>query len=159
MKKWQKLILLVSVIALVLTIDMITKIVTDGKTWSFLSPFLSIDSEYNYGVAFSFLSGETLLITILTIAMMLGLIVYSYFNLKKSAFSNISLALIIAGGIGNIIDRIAFGYVRDFLKFEFFTFPIFNVADMAVVIGVILFSIYIIFLESKDEKRLKGEKC
>ena len=71
----------------------------------------------------------------------------------------ISIALVISGGIGNMIDRVALGYVVDFLKFAFIDFPVFNIADSLVCVGaglLMLAMVLDIINESKEKK--KGEK-
>jgi signal peptidase II len=76
----------------------------------------------------------------------------------KSKTYSIGFGLILAGAIGNFVDRIAFGYVRDFIMFDFWkTFPIFNFADCCIVIGCILVCVYFLFLSS-DNKSEKVDK-
>ena len=67
-------------------------------------------------------------------------------SIKKQAYLRFSIILMIAGTIGNFIDRLIFNHVRDFLNFYIFTYdyPVFNVADMALVIGVGLIILYVI---------------
>ena len=79
---------------------------------------------------------------------------FMYRNRGKSKFSRVAYALIIGGAIGNLVDRLAFGYVRDFIQFQYFGltifgseyFAIFNFADSALCIGVVLFAVYYIFI-------------
>ena len=73
---------------------------------------------------------------------------------KKTIFYCVSLGLICGGAIGNLVDRIFLGYVRDFIKFSFFSFN-FNIADACLTIGVILFAVYLIFF---DDVFKKGNK-
>jgi signal peptidase II len=58
----------------------------------------------------------------------------------------------LSGAIGNLIDRALYGYVRDFIKLDFINFPIFNVADMALTIGAVVFSVYILFIYDTKKK-------
>jgi signal peptidase II len=75
----------------------------------------------------------------------------------KSKTYTIGFGLIIAGAIGNFIDRIMLGYVRDFIMFDFWhSFPIFNFADCCIVIGVVLVSIHYIFLSRKADNNGKN---
>lgn len=84
---------------------------------------------------------------------------------KERLLCRLPLALIIGGAIGNLYDRIFFGAVRDFIQVEYFgiklfgsyTFPTFNIADSALVIGIIVFMLYMIIYFSKDEK-IRAEK-
>lgn len=71
---------------------------------------------------------------------------------------NWCLAAIVGGGIGNLIDRVARGYVVDFIDFRLIHFAIFNVADIFVVVGVILLLIYLLFFESKRAKTQKDNQ-
>ena len=71
----------------------------------------------------------------------------------KTSIYTISISFIVGGAIGNLIDRIFLGGVRDFLYFEFYpSFPTFNVADSFLCIGIVLMLIYIFFFSSKDFK-------
>ena len=69
--------------------------------------------------------------------------------------------LILGGLFGNLIDRIAFGYVRDFVHLDFMSFPVFNVADIALTVGCICFIIYVLFCNpfgEEEQKTAQGEK-
>ena len=76
---------------------------------------------------------------------------------KRHVLLNISLAMVLGGAVGNMIDRFRLGYVVDFLDTEFIRFPTFNIADCFITVGAILLGVYIIFFDSKAEKRLKAE--
>ena len=66
--------------------------------------------------------------------------------------------MLVAGTVGNLFDRIFFGYVRDFLMFDFWkSFPVFNFADVLLCIGVVLFAIYLIVYFVKNKKKVKPE--
>ena len=97
---------------------------------------------------------QTLLIAA-TAMMLLAIIVY--LAVKHKTIANMaffSLILVVSGGIGNLIDRMAQGYVVDFIRFAFWDrFPTFNVADIAITVGVALLLIYILFIEGKKEKK------
>lgn len=99
-----------------------------------------------------------LVLIVLTVVLMSG-------RYRRYKLVNISGILIIAGGIGNMIDRLFRGYVVDFLYFRLIDFPVFNFADCCVVIGAILLLIFLFFIYSderfetakpKNEKKLKG---
>lgn len=109
----------------------------------------------NTGAAWGIFSGRQTLLIVLTSIIIIGMIIY-LFKIPKSSYQigyQLALVLIISGAIGNLIDRIFLGYVRDFLYFKWINFPVFNVADMFVVIGVILLMfVILIFDKSSLEK-------
>ena len=71
---------------------------------------------------------------------------------------SVSLAAVMGGGIGNMIDRIFAGYVVDFLDVQFMDFAVFNVADIFVTCGSVALGVYIVFVEPKVERRLQEQK-
>ena len=100
----------------------------------------------NPGAAFGILQDHRWLfisVTILVMAFMLVLLMSGKF--RRYPLMNISGVLIVAGGVGNLIDRIANGYVVDFLYFRLINFPIFNFADCCVVVGAVLLLIFFFF--------------
>ena len=70
----------------------------------------------------------------------------------------VSLVMVLSGAIGNIIDRLFRGYVVDFFEFTFFEWPVFNVADIYVVVGVILLALMIVFVVKDEDLELKKKK-
>ena len=106
----------------------------------------------NPGVAFSLLENKRWLFIPLTVVMMLLLIVVLLRSpLCRHLVFRFSCALIVAGGLGNLIDRIFLGYVIDFFYFKLIDFPIFNFADCCVVVGAFLLMFYLLFI-FKDDK-------
>jgi signal peptidase II len=78
-------------------------------------------------------------------------------DLRHSKMFSISCAMILGGGVGNLIDRLTYKYVVDFLYFELIDFPIFNFADCCVVVGAILLFVYILFIcKESDISSLRG---
>lgn len=101
----------------------------------------------NRGAAFGILQGQRWLFLMLTSVIMiaiLGLVLFGKFRAFR--WFNVSATLIVAGGIGNFIDRLIQGYVVDFIQVQFFDFPVFNVADCYVVVGSVLLLIFFFFL-------------
>lgn len=110
----------------------------------------------NHGVAFGMLSGQRWVILLLTGVITVGL-VYYYTTLPKTReyfYARIAMVMIFAGAIGNMIDRMLRGFVVDFFEFTFFQWPVFNVADIYVVLGVFILMILILFVikEPAEEK-------
>ncbi len=110
----------------------------------------------NRGAAFSSFQGMRIMLVCVTAAALV-LIIYI---LRKKVFTHIvgrlSLYLIIAGAIGNLIDRIRLGYVIDMIDLTFVNFAIFNIADCCVTVGAVLLVVYVLFLHGK-KKQTQGE--
>ena len=107
----------------------------------------------NPGAAFGILQDHRwvfITVTIVVMIVMLGVLMSGKFS--QYPLMNISGALIVAGGVGNLIDRIANGYVVDFLYFKLINFPIFNFADCCVVIGAVLLLVFFFFFYEEKPK-------
>jgi len=109
----------------------------------------------NTGAAFSMFSGRRWLLLAVTLVLLVGLLYALHKNWMQNAFGRTSLRLIISGAIGNMIDRILLGYVVDLFDFRLINFPIFNVADILLCVGVGMMMLYILFMEPKIEKAKK----
>ena len=151
------LILTISfVIAIIdqLTKSIIRTHVTPGDMITVIPGFFSITYIRNTGAAWGILAGLNGLLIILSLVMLVVLIIFRKSFITDTLLHKISAGLMIAGIVGNLIDRIRLGYVVDFLHFyiEKHQFPSFNVADSAICIGVTL---YIIsqFINQKDHER------
>ena len=111
----------------------------------------------NTGAAWGSFSDKTVLLTILVILILCVITFFVYKNRTKDIFFNTGIMLVYSGAIGNLIDRfIRRGAVVDMIKTEFMDFPVFNFADCLVVIGAILFGIYIIFRYNDNEENNNG---
>ena len=108
---------------------------------------VSLVNVHNTGAAFGFLSGANaqLWLIILCAVLVVAVIVALATNLISGSLGRWSAVCIMAGGVGNCIDRIINGYVQDMFKTEFIDFPIFNVADIFIVVFGILFILYVLF--------------
>lgn len=109
----------------------------------------------NRGAAFGSFEGQKWILIGFTSILIISAIVYLLSTKRRSPYFLFPIGLIIAGGIGNLIDRIFKGYVVDYVYFKPIDFPVFNLADSCVVVGVILISIYIMFFYDKDYKKTK----
>lgn len=117
----------------------------------------SLEHVRNSGAAWSIMQGKTwFLVGVPLIVCGLG-VYYMYRQRDKSRLQLVSLAMLVAGGIGNLIDRVRLHEVIDYIKFEPVKFPVFNFADICVVVGALIFAIYIIFLD-KPDKESKADK-
>ena len=125
----------------------------------FIPYVLSFYHTRNTGAAWSILQDHRWVFMLLSVLAIAGIIVILIKEYRRHKLLTISLAMILGGGFGNMIDRIFSGYVVDFLKFEFIDFPIFNIADSFITVGAVLLGVYLIFFETKVEKRLKAQKA
>ena len=106
----------------------------------------------NRGAAFGILENHRWVFMSISIVAIIGMIIFTFIYCgKKSRLFNISMGMIIAGGIGNMIDRIANGFVVDFIDFTLIDFAVFNGADSCVCVGAALLFIYILFIEGKGK--------
>ena len=139
------------IIAVMVLVDQISKIVAFkyfefGTIYRPIPNIIDFILVKNRGAIFGILQGKMVLFWIVTI---IGLLLFGY--LLKDAdfvtmpFYSIGLSLMIAGTIGNFIDRAILGYVRDFITFGFFDFPSFNTADMCMCVGIVMMAIDILF--------------
>ena len=122
---------------------MVSKLMTVNETINLIDNFFRITYVKNTGAAFSMFSNNTILVIIISVVVIGFLLFYIYKNKGNNKLENVSYAFILGGAISNLIDRLVYGYVIDFLDFEILSYdaPIFNLADTFIVIGVILFLI------------------
>ena len=144
--------------ALLVAVDQLVKLWVRGNIplWEHI-PFLPhvMDLAYvqNTGAAFSSLSGMTWLLAGISLATSVAVAVLLARNYFPGAWGRLSLTLILAGAVGNLIDRVAFGFVTDMFMTTFIDFAVFNVADICVVAGGILMVIYVLFLWNKEKTK------
>ena len=138
-KSYRFYFILISI--LIILSDQLTKYIINLNHTSLINNdliFFSIDYVKNYGAAFNILSGSRIFLSTVSTIITLYLI---YFILCKKNISNLNLlsySLILAGTVGNGIDRIIKGYVIDFINLNFIDFPVFNIADISINVGLIL---------------------
>ena len=140
MKK-RNIIIILSIVLLVildqLTKFLVVKLIPLNNAVILIRNFLKFYYIQNTGAAFGMFSGYLILLIIITFVVLYFL----YKEIKTSKIDNLnicSLVLIISGSIGNLIDRIIYGHVIDFIDFRIINYPIFNLADTAIVIGVFI---------------------
>ena len=133
------------VFVLIILIDQIAKLLIIQKNVIVIPNFLNLTYTQNTGVAFGILPNNLILIISANIVV-LGLII-KFLRENKETMNYpviISLMLILSGGVSNLIDRIFRGYVIDFIDINLFNFPVFNIADIFVTIGVLILIVIII---------------
>ena len=109
-----------------------------GEVRSWIPNVVSLTYLQNRGAAFSMLQDQQWLFAIITLVVMVGAIWYLHKHMEDSLWMVLGLTLIIAGGLGNFIDRISQGFVVDMFRLDFINFAIFNVADSYLTVGVII---------------------
>ncbi|MFJ7746964.1 signal peptidase II [Peribacillus sp. NPDC097295] len=136
-----------------LTKWMIVKKMEYGESIEIIENLLYITSHRNRGAAWGILQGQMWFFYIITIAVIIGVVYYIQKMAKTSRLLGVSLGLMLGGAIGNFIDRIVRQEVVDFVHTYIFSysFPVFNIADAALSIGVVLLVIHM-FLEEKNAK-------
>lgn len=143
-----------------LVLDQLTKLYfnsfVEGEFWApFLPNVIDFCLVHNMGAAWGAFSDMTFFLAALSVVICIVILIYLFLiSPDSSVLAAVSLGLVFAGGIGNLIDRLTNGYVIDFIEFAFFDFPVFNIADIGVTCGVALFFISMILewrSELKDE--------
>lgn len=164
------------IIAILITADLLSKhyaasyLLSHGGSYEAIKGVLTFRYSENRGAAFGIFENSRLFLSLFVGIVVLGLIAYLVYHIikkkykeKGGVFLHIALSFIIAGGIGNLVDRIALGYVRDFIEYSFIytlfkkDFAICNLADVFLTVGVIMVVIYLIYLlvvESRKKKPL-----
>lgn len=147
-----------SIILLLVTLDQVTKLFLMDKSYSIIENIVSIEPKLNDGAAFSSLKGQRVFFVIFTV-LALFLMLYILVTKKWSSnnFFRLTLSIMLGGVIGNFIDRMFIGAVRDFLYLKPFNF-VCNVADIAITIACVMFVIYIFFIRDKEEINEKQKK-
>ena len=166
-KDWLKFGVMMAIVVAFLVLDLVTKYVfdaklADGETISVIPYLFNFRVVHNRGAAWGMLAGKQVFLIVLTFVF-LGIFIAYYIKEKnKTWLLNITFGFLFAGCLGNLYDRLGFGYVRDMIELDFWKdFPIFNFADVALTIGVVLLAIYLILYfvkESKPKQKTGGKK-
>ena len=131
------------IIAILIVLDQLVKSyvvqnIALGEIKSWIPNLVSLTYLQNRGAAFSILQDQQLLFAVITLVVVVGAIWYLHKHMEDSFWMVLGLTLIIAGGLGNFIDRISQGFVVDMFHLDFINFAIFNVADSYLTVGVII---------------------
>ena len=155
-----QILILVLVIAGAVGLDQLTK----SLAVTYLEPqgeiplwkgVLHLNFVRNEGAAFGMLSDHRWVFMVFSTVAILGLSVYLFRFCKEKTWAKIALAMIIGGGIGNMIDRFSTGSVVDFIYFALIDFAVFNVADSFVCVGAGILAVYLIATAVKEERQKK----
>lgn len=160
MKHTKKHISCSVMIFLIIAFDQITKYfaslnLKNADTVGFIPGLVQFRYAENTGMAFSMLSGARWVFILVTVIACVLVLYYLFSDRCKSLWLYWSLGVIVSGGIGNLIDRIKFGYVVDFIEPTFVDFAVFNIADCAVTCGAVSLIAYLVYDMIKDSKQSK----
>jgi len=163
MSKKKTLIILISVIAGGIGLDLLTKLLVAGLMYlgqsvTLIPGVLNLTYIHNYGAAFGMLSNHRWVFMVISTVAIIGIGIYLFGFCRERMLLKVGLAMIISGGLGNMIDRIFYGYVIDMIDFCLFPFWkwIFNMADAYVCVGagiVVLALILDIVKDAKEKKK------
>ena len=140
---------------IIIIIDRILKIVFSNiGSINVIGNFFKITLLHNYGAAWSILNGYRLFLIVITILELFIIYIIFIKNKKLNTKESIVLGTLTGGILGNLIDRLIYGYVIDYLDFNIFgyNFPVFNFADTAIVISIIMI-IFLIYKGDLDDSR------
>ena len=122
-----------------------------GGDVPFLPNILQLTYVQNTGAAFSIFSQHTWILTVVSLVVSVALVVLLLKKVFPHPLAMLTLSLVLAGAVGNLIDRALFGYVTDMFQTLFIHFAVFNVADICVVCGGIGFCVYYLFFHGKGD--------
>ncbi len=136
-----------SAATLVLILDRLTKyvithILANGQSIKIIPNFFHITLVLNKGAAFGLFKEMTAIFVLLSLSVIIFIILYIWRNEFGRIYLPVALGLILGGAIGNLIDRIKFGYVIDFIDFRIW--PVFNMADSCITIGAIILAWHVL---------------
>ena len=151
------------VIALLVGLDQLVKFlvktnISMGEQVDFIPYILGLNHIHNTGAAFSMLSGARWFFVVLTVVVVIGMLYVLLAKKITHPFGAWSMVLVVGGAIGNLIDRVLYGYVVDMFEVLFMNFAIFNVADIFVVVGGIAFCVYYAFIHDKYVAKQKAKE-
>jgi signal peptidase II len=147
---------------ILIVIDQVVKVLVRaniplGGHVSFLPHVLELTYVRNTGAAFSILNEQTWLLTLISILVVAAMVFALWKKLLTHPLGVVPAVMVIAGGVGNLIDRVALGYVTDMFNTLFMNFAVFNVADICITVGGVLLVVYVLFFYEKYEKKGDGQ--
>ena len=154
------MILTAAIMILCVVLDQVTKLAVIEKlapigTYPLIKDIFHFTYVENRGAAFGMLADHRWVFMILSTAAIAVMLVWLFLEKPKSWWIRVSAAFVIAGGIGNMIDRVRLGYVVDFIDCRFIDFYVFNVADSFVCIGCGMFLAAAVYMEIMEQKKKK----
>lgn len=160
MSKKKSYIIFAVVIVLGIVIDLVSKVLfanyfeAGGKDITVIPNFFYFTYVKNTGAAFGIFGESTVALTIVSVIFVALFVLYDIFYHSNNMWYVLGWSMLVSGAIGNFIDRIFLGYVRDFVSIELFSF-VFNIADVLITFGVICFGVYLLFYGFREDKEKK----
>ena len=130
-----------------------------GESVPFIPHILNLTYYQNTGAAFSLFREHTWILALISAVVSVALVVDMVKRVIRHPAGQVILAVILAGAVGNLIDRVLFGYETDIFQTIFINFAVFNVADCCLVCGVIAMMVYVLFFYDKLEKATAGQEA
>lgn len=151
-------------VGLYLAVDLLTKHFVympiaagadDVIVWNGVLRFTAVE---NTGASFGLFSDSFVALTVVSFVTVIALLLVLVFSVKvRNGWLRAALILMIAGGLGNLVDRFMFGYVRDWIYFELIDFAVFNLADSGLTVGCVLLLIFVVFFYRPEDKKKDTE--
>lgn len=157
MKKSTSYIIISAIIVLGIILDLVSKSLFAKYFSSHIEAIVVIPNFFefvfvkNTGAAYGMFGGNTIILSIVSILFIVAFVIFDIYNHSNNWWYILGIGFIISGAIGNLVDRLFLGYVRDFISLRLFSF-VFNLADLFITVGVICFAIYLIISTAKDKK-------
>ena len=121
-----------------------------GQAFFRLPGLFELVPSTNTGAAFSLFSGNNMMLAILSVALLTSAAIFVQKAIRLTRFASVACLILLGGGIGNLIDRLLFGGVTDYIRILFFNFPVFNLADICITCSV--FVLIVLLLTDRLEE-------
>lgn len=163
-KRWIACLIELGIMCLLLAVDLLTKHFIYGHCETqgdiiIIDGVIRFTAIKNTGASFGIFKNATTALTVVSLICSIILILFIFYSYpRKNKWLRSALVMITAGALGNVIDRLHFGYVRDMVYFELIDFAVFNFADSCLTVGTAVLIIYIIFFYTKEEESIRKQK-
>ena len=157
MKKRTSYIIIFSIIVVGIVLDLVSKYFFALRFEANSQKIVVIPNLFefvfvkNTGAAYGIFGDSTVMLSVVSILFIIGFVLFDIFNHKNDWLYIFGIGLILSGAIGNLVDRLFLGYVRDFISIKLFSF-VFNLADLFITAGVICFLVYLLISLIKEKK-------
>lgn len=157
MKKRTSYIIIFSIIIVGIVLDLVSKhffalrFETNSQKIVVIPNLFEFVFVKNTGAAYGIFGDSTVMLSVVSILFIIGFVLFDIFNHKNDWLYIFGNGLILSGAIGNLVDRLFLGYVRDFISIKLFSF-VFNLADLFITAGVICFLVYLLISLIKEKK-------